>query len=372
MTQLFPEVKDGTNLGAVFSRPSYMPIGIEGESGNDGTAAINVPVAISRPSEAEVQFGTTSSLTNLIKFVLGRGVPSVVAVASKKGSTGTLVERQVSWALLEAIPNLRIRLTDTPVQANLVALADSAENAELAQNKQMAFMGMATGTTKAQLITAAGAIVSKRGVLVGPGVYDENGVLKTGVYAAAAIAAEVSLNPDIVDDLDTAHVAGFTDIETDSSGLPIFRKKISGGTLVNDFEDLLQGGVSPLRRGRNGGVEITHLRTTWVADSTFDALQTLLIRDQLFIDVRDYVESSHFLRRGNTQKNRDDMKAGVEALLQERSNWLMPITQPDGIIGYGVSVVSDSTGRQVTVAYKGQIVRGIQTVLVDANLQITV
>lgn len=373
-TQLYPEVKDGTTLGAVFSRPSFMAVGIEGWASLASADAINVPRYIQRPSEAVTAYGAASSLTALVTFVLNRGVPGVWAVASvKHDSVGpTLVQRQASWALLESMPDIRIRLTDSTTQADLVALADSCEAAELANNKQFAIMGMPTATSKSGLTAAATAIGSKRGILVGPGVYDDNAVLRNGSFSAAAVAAMVSTNPDIVDDLDTAPVPGFTDIEHDTSGLPLFRVKSTGGVLTNDFEDLLQGGVSALRRGRANGVEITHLRTTWLTDTTYDALQTLLIRDQLFIDVRDYVETSFYLRRGNTQKNRDDMKAGVEALLNERSNWLTPLVQNDGERGYSVSVISSADGRQVTIGYKGQIVRGIQVVLVDANLQITV
>jgi hypothetical protein len=187
---------------------------------------------------------------------------------------------------------------------------------------------------------------------------------------AAAVAAEVAKNSDITDDLDTAPIPGFQTIESDVNGMPIFRIKAGAGTPVNDFETMLQGGVSPLRRGRNGGAEITHLRTTYTVDTTYDALQTRLVTDQVFIDVRNYLEASNFLRRGNTLKNRNDMRAGVEALLNERSNWVAPLPQADGTTGYGVAIIPSSDQKSVTVSYKGQVVRGIQTILIDAQLQI--
>lgn len=150
------------------------------------------------------------------------------------------------------------------------------------------------------------------------------------------------------------------------------RIKSNAGTPVNDFETALIGGVSPLRRGRNGGVEITHLRTTFVTDTTYDALMTRLIVDQLFVDIRTYVEQSNYLRRGNTAATRDDMRAGVDALLQERSNWLKPLMQANGELGYSVAVAASSDNRQVTISYKGEVVRGIQTILVDGQLVIPV
>lgn len=371
-TQLYPEVKDATSLGPRFAQTMFLPVAVEGQADAGGSAAAGELKTVSRPSDADLFFGPASTLSALIKFVLGRGIPAVIAVASAKGTSPTLVQRQTAWALLEAEPSIRIRLTDSVVQADHVALADSCEWAEGINNKQTAFVGMATGTTSAALLTAAAAIASKRAVLVGPAVYDENGTLRTGAYASATVAAEVSKNPDIVDDLDTKEIPGLTGIEKDASGLPVFRLRAGAGTPVNDFETLLQGGVSPLKQSPRGGVEITHLRTTYTTDSTYDALQTRLIVDQLFLDVRDYVLSNLFLRRGNTQKTRDDLRAGVEALLNDRSNWLTQITQPDGNPGYGVAVTSSTDGRQVTVSYKGQVVRGIQTILVDAQLVIPV
>lgn len=372
MSQLYPEVKDGTSLGPRFSQALYLPIAIEGQKDAGGSQAVAVPVKISRPSEADTLLGPASSLATIVKFLLGRGVPEVTAIASASGAAPTLVQRQTAWAILEADPDIRIRLTDSVAQADHVALADSCEWADGINNKQVGFVGMPTGTSSANLVTAATAISSKRAVLVAPGIYDEDGTLRSGAFAAAAVAAEVAKNSDLSDDLDTLELAGFTDVEKDVSGLPLFRIKAGAGTPINDHETLLQGGVSTLRRGRNGGVEITHLRTTYTVDSTMDALMTRLIVDQLFIDVRDYVEGNNFLRRGNTLSNRNDLKAGVEALLAERSNWLRPLPQPDGTNGYFVAVTSSTDGRQVTVSYKGEVIRGVQTVLVDAQLVIPV
>jgi hypothetical protein len=372
MSQLYPEVKDATSLGPRFSQALYLPIGVEGQKDAGGTATVAVPVKIGRPADADTQFGPASSLSAIVKFLLGRGVPQVTAIASASGSAPTLGQRQAAWAILEADPEIRIRLTDSVTQADHVALADSAEWAEGINNKQIAFVGMANATALAALSTAAAAIASKRAVLVAPGIYDEFGTLRSGAYAAAAVAAEVAKNSDLSDDLDTARLSGFTDVERDATGLPLFRVKAGAGTPVNDMETLLQAGVSPLRRARGGGVEIAHLRTTYTTDSTFDALMTRLIVDQLFMDVRQYVESNNFLRRGNTLANRNDLKAGVEALLAERSNWIKPMPQPDGTDGYFVAVTSSADGRQVTVSYKGEVIRGIQTVLVDAQLVIPV
>jgi hypothetical protein len=374
-TQLFPEVIDASTLGAKYSSPVYLPIGVEGaiDAASGGDAIVNQVYAISTPAEAEAKFGAATSISMLVKFILGRGVAPVYAVACKRSVTPpTLGERQAAWQNLESDQRVRIRLTDSLVQAEHVALADSAEYAELINHKQFAIVGMAAGTAKAVLITAAGAILSKRGCLVGPGVHDQNGALISGMYAAAAVAAEVARNPDPSDDLDTLLIPNLTGIEKDATGNPIFRRKVVTGVAQNDFEDLLQGGVSPLMAGRNGGVEITHLRTTWTTDGTFDSLMTRIIADQVFVEVRNYLYELNYLREPNTQTTRDRIESGVASLLDGLTDWISKKTQPDGTLGFNVQAISSLDERQVTVSYEGRVVRGISTIQVAANLEISV
>lgn len=369
--QLYPEVKDGSGLGPKFSRPQFHVIGIEGQAGASGTTVVGRVEEISRPTDADTLFGTTSSLAMLVKFVLARGIPSVKAVASVKGSySAESTERQTAWQNLESDPDVRLRLTDAVTQSILDLHATSAENANIIQNKQVAFGGMPTGTSKAALISAAGAVNSKRGVLVGPGVHDEGGVLLAGPYAAGAVVARVALNPDPSDDLDTVALHGLTGIEKDGMGMPIFRQKVVAGAEVNDYSDLLVGGVSPLRTGRRGGVEITHLRTTYTADSTFDALSTLMIIDEVFIRVRDYCERMLFLRKGNTAVNRNLLQSGIQALLNELQDWLEAKQQVDGTTGFNVAVTASADKRQMIVSYEGEVLRGVQTILIAGNLSI--
>jgi hypothetical protein len=380
-TQLFPAVVDASTLGQKQTSPIYLPIGIEGQGDNAGDATLGVMYSILRTDQAVTKFGPASRLTALINGLLARGAGPVIAVASKKGSAPLLSERQTAWALMESDPNIRIRLTDSLVQADLAALATSMANAALVNHKQVALVGMASGTTKAALITAATAIAAggkeaaTRSVLVGPGVYDEFGTLQDGGFAAMSVAAEVAKNGNPANDLDLFALPLLTAIEKDSFGMPIFREKVVSGVAVNDYEDLLQGGVSPLMTppiGLTGGVAISHIRTVYVTDTTHDALMTRLIEDQIFLDVKQYVLSGGFLQQGNTPEVRKRIQSGVDAVLHERISWLQPINLPDGSVGYGVTVTSSTDQRQVTVSYQGQIVRGIQTVQVSGNLSITV
>ena len=382
-TQLFPAVVDASTLGQKLSSPIYLPIGIEGQMDNAGDATIGTLYSIVRTDQAVQKFGAASAsrLTTLINALLARGAGPVIAVASAKGTAPTLVQRQAAWALLESDPNVRIRLTDSVTQADLVALATSCANAALINHKQVAFVGMAAGTTKAALIAAATAIAASgkegatRTVLVGPAAYDDLGTLQDGGYAAMSVAAEVAKNGDPSNDLDLYQLPLLTAIEKDAAGMPIFREKVVSGVAVNDYEDLLQGGVSPLMTPPitgTSGVAISHLRTVYTTDTTHDALMTRIIEDQIFIDVKNYVLSGGFLQQGNTDATRKRIQSGVDAILHERIAWLNPLPQADGTLGYGVAVTSSVDQRQVTVSYSGQIVRGIQTVQVTGNLSITV
>lgn len=374
-TQLFPEVIDGSTLGERVSSPIYLAIGIEGEMDADGTAQVNELHQISRPSDAQALFGVASSLTSLITYVLNRGAGPVWAIASASAAAPTLVQRQAAWQTMEAKREIRIRLTDSTTQADLVALGASCDNANKLNNKQFSFAGMAAGTTKANLIAAAGAINSKRVVLVGPAVYDENGTLQSGAYAAASVAARVAINNDPSDDLDTVTLPLTTGIEQDALGNPLFRRIVVGGVVQDDYEDLLQAGVSPLAPseefGGSGGAAVTHLRMTFTAEEgAWDALMTRIIMDQVFSMIRDYAIKFNGLRKGNTSTTRNQLASGIDSLLKANQSIVQQTDLGDGTKGYGVVVSASADQRQQIISYTGEVVRGTSTILVDGNLLI--
>lgn len=378
-TLLDPRVIDASTLKPKATAQIYLPIAVEGAATVTGTANINVPLAINRLDQAATSFGTDSPLYRIIAAVLNRGAGPVIGIASVKTGVPTLAQRQAAWEKVESSEDVRIRLTDSEVQADIVALAVSCANASMIDNKQVAFVGMPLTTTKAALITAATAIAAggeipgSRTVLVGPGVYDETGTLRGGAFAAACVAAEVAKNSDPGNDLDLWDVPLLTGIELDAFGLPVFRRKVVTGVPMNDFEDLQQGGVSALQPSRvAGGVSLTHLRTTYITNSAYDSLYTRIIVDQIFIDVKSYIYANNFFRAGNTETTRARIQSGVQMLLQERNTWILPVTQPDGSLGYNVTVVPSADMRQVTVGYEGIVVRGISTVKVAGNLSIPV
>lgn len=375
-TILDPSVIDASSLTPRQTSAIYLPIGIEGTADNDGDAVVATPYLISRVDEAVTQFGVTSSMTVLLTAILNRGAGPVKAIASKKGTGATLTDRQTAWAILESDEDVRIRLTDSETQGELAALADSCMNANLLNLKQICFVGMPSGTAKAALETASAAIdtdSASRAVLVAPGVYDEDGDLQGGSYAAACVAAEVAKNADPSNDLDLWGLPLLTGVELDAAGLSVFRRKVTAGVATDDYEDLLQAGISPLQPSRTaGGVMTTHLRTAFTGNSTYDNLYTRIIMDQVFLDVKAYILDSNFLRAGNSETTRARIQSGVSALLAARSSWISPITQGDGTTGYAVSVTPSSDNRQVTVGYQGTIVRGITSVQVAANLTIPV
>jgi len=375
---LDPQVIDASTLIPKATAPLYLPIGVEGQMDAAGTATVAKLYVINRADEASANFGPNSSLTRVLVALLNRGAAPIIAGASASGTAPTLVQRQAVWQSMESDTTIRIRLTDSEVQADISALGISCKNANTIYNKQIAFVGLPAGTAKAALISGAASIAADvdaatRTVLVAPGVYDYTGTLRGGSYGAAAVAAEVAKNSDPSNDLDLWQIPQLTGIELDSAGLAIFRRKVVSGAPVNDYEDLLQGGVSPLQPSRvAGGVATTHLRMTYTVNGTFDALYTRVIVDQIFIDVKNYCLDAQFLRRGNTVTTRAMMASGVNALLVQRSEWLNPVVQGDGTQGFNVSVTPSADYRQVTIGYEGVVVRGISTIKVAANLSIPV
>jgi hypothetical protein len=377
---LYPEVIDASQIIPKPSADIFLPIAIEGLADTAGSATAGVVYQITREDQSVAAFGAQSTLHRLVKAVLDRGAGPVIAIASAKGETPpTLANRQTAWEKLESDEYVRIRLTDSVAQADHAALAVSCKNADLVYNKQFCIVGMPTGTAKSALIAASDAIgadvaAAKRAVLVAPGLYDETGTLQSGSFAAAVLAAEISKNPDPANDLDLWPLQRVTAIEKAADGMPVFRRKVTAGVATNEFEELLQEGVSPLQpsRGIVQGVQTTHLRTVFKTDTTFDNLATRIIIDQVFLDVKEYIYSGGFFREPNTQLTRGRIQSGVEALLNERSAWVAPITQPDGTPGYNVTCSSSADQRQVIISYEGVVVRGINTVRVSAQLFIPI
>lgn len=378
---LDPQVIDASNLTPKATSAIFLPVAVEGHADAAGDAVAGVPYAINRVDESVSAFGPDSTLHQIVKAILDRGAGPVVAIASTVGAVEpVLADRQAAWEKLESDEVVRLRLTDSEVQADLAALAVSAANADLVYNKQIALTGLPSGTSKANLIAGADAIAAgtisaaSRTALIGPGVYDDTGTLRGGSFAAACVAAEIAKNADPSNDLDLWNIPLITAIEKGADGLSVFRRRVAAGVAVDDFEDLLQGGVSPLQpmRGGLGGVMTTHLRTVYTGDGTYDNLYTRIIVDQVFLDVKDYIFVNNFLRMGNTEAVRARIKSGVEAVLAERSAWISTVTQADGSQGYNVSVVPSVDNRQVIIGYEGVVVRGVNTIQVAANLTIPV
>jgi hypothetical protein len=276
-----------------------------------------------------------SNLAKLVKVLLNRGMNYVIAVASASGVAPTLAQRQTAWATLEEDSTIRLRLTFSTTQAELVALARSVEYAENIQNKQFAVVGMPAGTTKTALNAAGDAMLSKRAIMVGPTLFDLNGAVLDGMYAAAYVATMIAQNPDIMDSLNNAEVPGTTGIEKEAAtGLPLFRLRSNGGVPINDFQDLEDHGISPFQQAPSGLAALTHLR------------------------------------KGNTPSNRALAGKMVDQYLRDHSDWVLPVALGDGTTGYGVTVVPSADQKSFTINYFGQVVRGTNVININGSLTI--
>ena len=118
-TQLFPEIQDATQVGGVFTSPVYLPVGVEGSATSGADATAGQPYSVDRPSQAADLFNADSTLYALVVALLSRGVAPVTAVASKIGSGVNLDDRKAAWANLESMREVRIRMTDSLVEADI-------------------------------------------------------------------------------------------------------------------------------------------------------------------------------------------------------------------------------------------------------------
>lgn len=371
MANDYPQIVDKSTLTGVYQADQFLVVGVEGQMDVAGSQAVGLPALVTDPNQAATLFGPSSSLTKLVQFCLGRGLSQVWAVASASGTTPTLLQRQTAWAPLEDNRDIRIRLTDSVVQGDQAALADSCENAEGIQCKQHCYVGIPAGTTKAAALTWAAAVASKRGIVTAAGVYDSNGNLLGGQYGAAYAACEVAKNPDISDSMNNMSIAGTSGVEKETAtGLPVFRQRTNGGTPLNDLQDLLTAGISPYALSRDGRARFTHLRTSWTVDTTFDALQTLLIKDQVFIDIRTLLYNMNAVRKAQTADNMSLAAKAVEGYLKSHADWVAPVLLPNGDIGYGVTVVPGVDGKSYTINYFGGVVRGTNVININGTLTI--
>lgn len=368
-----PRIVDQSTLSGVFVADTFLRIGVEGYMAVDGDATAGVPEVVSTAQEAADAFGVTSSLTQLVQFILSRGVNAVTAVASDATADPELDGRQAAWEALADDPGVRVRLTDSTTQADQVALAASCEAAESIDNKQFCLLAMATPSSKATLSSLAAAVASKRGVVVGPGVYNTAGTLLGGATLSALVAAEIAKNPDISDSLNTYEIPATAGIEKEAAtGLPLFRLRSNGGTPLDDFQDLLDDGISPIQQAASGLAAFTHLRTTWTDDDTFDALQTLLIKDEVFLGIRDNLRANNMLRLPNNSDNRTLAAALTDAYLKSHDDWVEPTLLPTGTTGYGVTTQTFPDNSGFTLFYNGEVVRGTNRINIAGTLQIPV
>jgi hypothetical protein len=117
-----------------------------------------------------------------------------------------------------------------------------------------------------------------------------------------------------------------------------------------------------------------HPRTTFTTDTTYDSLNTLLIKDQLFLDIAQLLYDDDVLRHPNNDYWRSFVAASVTTYLARRAAgvdaWITAPMLPSGSQGFGVTVTPDGTGKQMNIAWQAIIDRGTQKINVNGVLSI--
>jgi hypothetical protein len=99
-------------------------------------------------------------------------------------------------------------------------------------------------------------------------------------------------------------------------------------------------------------------------------LTTLLIKDQVFLDIKQLLLDHQALRRQQTPDNMSLAAKIVENYLKTHDDWVARAQLADGTQGYGVTVVPGVDGKSYTINYFGRVVRGTNVINVNGTLTI--
>ena len=185
------------------------------------------------------------------------------------------------------------------------ALRTAVETASEQRRERIAVVG-GSGLKASELVERAAELNSERMVLVGPDLVRGEGTLP-GVFASAALAGAIASGTDPAIPLNGAELSGLEGLTEDYTD--------------NDIDLLVRGGVTPLESV--GGVVspvrgiTTRTTTGGAADSTWRALTTILIVDEIIPSIRTALRS-RFSRAKNTARGRSAIRSQVIVELEKK------------------------------------------------------
>ena len=238
------------------------------------------------------------------------------------------------------------------VRAELSARVSAASGQ---RGECIGFVGLASGSTAAQLTSAAASLNSERMVLVGPGFTVPGQDSAMGGWAgAAALCGVLAAQTDPALPLHGAVLTGLTgaDAEFDDTALDGL---IRGGVTVCET---LAGETSVIR-----GVT-TRTKTGGAADSTYRELSTMLIIDEVIPAIRTALRA-RFARAKNNALTRSAIRSQVIVELESR-------VAREIIDSYDAVTVtpSEQDASMAVVEFGFAVTHGLSRILLTAHISV--
>lgn len=275
-----------------------------GVAARSSAGEANVPVMLTSYEAGVSAFGEdaagTPGMSTILKLLFLGGASTVVATAVD-GS-----DYAAAFAALQAVEDVQIVLCDSGDLAVQQALRANLESACAARRERVAVVGM-DGASAAELTARAKALNSERMALVGPDVLDSGGHRLPGIFAAAAVAAALTLTRDPAVPLNGTELNGLGGVSEQYGD--------------NEIDLLVRGGVTPLE-AVGGAVSpvrgiTTRTSTGGVPDSTWRELTTILIVDEVIPSIRQSLRS-RFSKTKNTVQTRGAIRSQVIVELESK------------------------------------------------------
>ena len=299
--------------------------------------------------EAVSQFGSGSSLTELIRILVTNGASDIRAVPVAVNTAATAADYQAAFGVLMTLPEVSLMVCDSgDTQVHNGMRIAIAGGAEVCKHR----IGIVeTGGTTDEASQRALALNCERMVLLHApqGCAQQNrGQLSAAFAGILAIGGDPALPLNGAELLETGMTAGvFSDTEINT---------------------LVRGGVTPIEVSGGRATVIravtTKTQTGGAADATWRELSTVLIVDDVIPAIRSELKL-RFPRVKNTAQTRGAIRTQVIIQLEEKLKRQI-------IDGYGsVTAQADADDPTVCrVSFEFSVAHGLNRIYLSANINV--
>lgn len=336
MNELYPRPGIYSRYGAVFhgiETSHTLAILAQGEEG--------ASEQIRHLSYFNTDYGENSSLTKLLEVAFASGLTSIYAVHIPSDDAELYMS---AVSELHATYGADLFVFGTLDRATQRTLAEAMEAYET-----LGFVGADSGVIQ-ELRQHAAALNSSRMLLTAPAVASLDGLSSSGVYAAAALAAQICLMETPMASLEDLPLFGLT--------APVVTLDDSQVNL------LLRAGVTPVQPGTSGPV-VPYAVTTCIDGSmgaVFGDLRVTLVKDCLMRTMRQYLSEAFAQHEILTQSE-----------VRSKTEYILELFRTEGYIDTydGLLVYPDGTDcRLCRVDFRFRVTSPMQSILLSAQVAV--